>query len=84
MSSYELQVSPSVQRGGIGKALMQCLCDIARKWNMQKVMLTVFKENQPAFSFYGAMGFKVESDGEWAGEDEDMDYCIMSKDTTGC
>ncbi|KAI0257555.1 acyl-CoA N-acyltransferase [Lactifluus subvellereus] len=74
---YELQVSQSVQRGGIGKVLMQCLCDIARKWNMQKVMLTVFKENRPAFLFYDAMGFQVESDGEWV---DDMDYWIMSKD----
>jgi hypothetical protein len=42
-SSYELQVSQSVQRGGIGKRLMKCLYDIARGWQMQKVMLTVFK-----------------------------------------
>jgi len=37
------------RRGGIGKTLMQCLCNIAREWNMQKVMLTVFKgERDPA------------------------------------
>ena len=51
MSSYELQVSQSVQRGGIGKALVQCLCDIARKWDMQKVMLTVFKGDDKHMSF---------------------------------
>jgi len=43
LHSYELQVSQSAQRGGIGKTLMGCLCDIARRWNMRKVMLTVFK-----------------------------------------
>lgn len=41
--SYELQVSQSVQRGGMGKTLMGCLYDIARQWNMRKIMLTVFK-----------------------------------------
>ena len=44
--SYELQVVQGVQRGGIGKTLMQCLCDIARAWDMQKVILTVFKGNE--------------------------------------
>lgn len=43
LPSYELQVSQSAQRGGMGKTLMACLYDIARRWNMQKVMLTVFK-----------------------------------------
>ncbi|KAI0307806.1 acyl-CoA N-acyltransferase [Multifurca ochricompacta] len=54
---YELQVSQFMQRSGIGRALMLCLCDIAREWSMQKVMLTVFKENQRAVLFYKAMGF---------------------------
>ena len=31
------------QRGGIGKALMKCLYEIARGWKMHKVVLTVFK-----------------------------------------
>jgi GNAT superfamily N-acetyltransferase len=43
LCSYELQVSQSAQRGGMGKTLMECLYDIARRWNMRKVMLTVFK-----------------------------------------
>jgi N-alpha-acetyltransferase 40 len=42
-ASYELQVSQSAQRGGMGKTLMGYLYDIARRWNMRKVMLTVFK-----------------------------------------
>jgi hypothetical protein len=36
-------VSQSVQRGGMGKALMGCLGDIARRWKMLKVVLTVLK-----------------------------------------
>jgi len=77
---YELQVSQSVQRGGIGKTLIGCLYNIAREWKMQKVMLTVFRENQSAFLFYKAMGFHVESVEEWVDEDEDVDYWVMSKD----
>lgn len=76
---YELQVSQSAQRGGMGKTLMGCLCDIARRWNMRKVMLTVFKENQAAFSFYKAMGFNIESDEEGVDEENDVDYWIMLK-----
>ncbi|KAI9460875.1 hypothetical protein BJY52DRAFT_234921 [Lactarius psammicola] len=53
---YELQVAQGVRRGGIGKTLVQYLYDIAREWNMQKVMLTVFKENQMGLLFYKAMG----------------------------
>lgn len=43
LSSYELQVLQSMQRGGLGKTLMGCVYDIASQWNMKKVVLTVFK-----------------------------------------
>jgi GNAT superfamily N-acetyltransferase len=56
VSSYELQVSRSAQRGGIGKALMKYLYEIARGWKMQKVVLTVFKGDD-TWSFFG--GFHV-------------------------
>ncbi|KAI9445194.1 acyl-CoA N-acyltransferase [Lactarius indigo] len=75
---YELQVVQDVRRGGIGKTLMQCLCDIAREWDMQKVMLTVFKENQMALLFYKTMGFVADPDLD---HEDDVDYWIMSKDT---
>ena len=52
--SYEMQVSRSTQRGGMGKALMKCLYEIARGWNMQKVVLTVFKGDDTwSFFFFG-------------------------------
>jgi hypothetical protein len=50
LSSYELQVSQSVQRGGMGKTLIGCLYDIARRWDMRKVMLTVFKGENASVS----------------------------------
>ena len=49
--SYELQVAQGERRGGIGGTLMQCLCDIARERDMQKVMLTVFKGDEIQLSF---------------------------------
>ncbi|KAH9175362.1 acyl-CoA N-acyltransferase [Lactarius sanguifluus] len=78
---YELQVVQDVRRGGIGKTLVQCLCNIAHEYDMQKVMLTVFKENQMALLFYKAMGFIADPDPDLDHED-DIDYWIMSKDTT--
>jgi ribosomal protein S18 acetylase RimI-like enzyme len=74
---YELQVVQGVRRGGVGKTLVQCLCDLAREWDMTKVMLTVFKENQMALSFYKAMGFEI-ADSDL--DDEDVDYWIMFKE----
>lgn len=55
LHSYELQVSQGARRGGFGKTLMQCLCDIARERGMQKVMLTVFKGDEIQLSFRLAM-----------------------------
>jgi hypothetical protein len=51
LCSYELQVSQSAQRGGMGKSLMGCLDDIARRWNIRKVMLTVFKGEKASASW---------------------------------
>lgn len=34
----------------MGKTLMGCLYDIARRWNMRKVMLTVFKGERECVS----------------------------------
>jgi GNAT superfamily N-acetyltransferase len=56
LSSYELQVSRSAQRGGMGKALMRCLYEIARGWKMKKVMLTVFKGDD-TWSFFFSRAF---------------------------
>jgi hypothetical protein len=41
--SYEIQVSKSAQRCGIGNILAQQLVSIGAAFSMQKIMLTVFK-----------------------------------------
>lgn len=41
--SYEFQVLASNQGGGIGKKLVQYLSDVGAGWQMEKIVLTVFK-----------------------------------------
>ncbi|KAF8735475.1 hypothetical protein AX14_001974 [Amanita brunnescens Koide BX004] len=41
--SYELQVSSTARRRGLGKMLMQQLWKIGSSWKMEKIMLTVLK-----------------------------------------
>ena len=41
--SFELQIVPAARNQGIGEFLLQLLCHIGHHWNMEKVMLTVFK-----------------------------------------
>jgi GNAT superfamily N-acetyltransferase len=42
-SSYDLQVSESSQRHGLGRTLMNHLSKIGADFGMDKIMLTVFK-----------------------------------------
>eukprot|EP00904_Undaria_pinnatifida_P008683 jgi/Undpi1/4945/HiC_scaffold_19.g08297.m1 len=49
---YELQVAPWTKRRGLGRRMMQALELLANRHGMSKVMLTVFKENKQAMSFY--------------------------------
>lgn len=49
---YELQISTGAQRQGIGKLLLMCAELLARKADMQGVLLTVHKQNTAAMGFY--------------------------------
>lgn len=42
---------------GIGSFLMNCLKEAAAYGKMKKVMLTVFRSNEPAVAFYHANGY---------------------------
>lgn len=81
---YELQVSKSARHCGLGKLLTQKLSDIGATWGMEKVMLTVFKANQSAFSFYRSVGFSIDEISPdhpanlEGGVPHDTDYSIMS------
>ncbi|KAI6132777.1 hypothetical protein EV401DRAFT_1883674 [Pisolithus croceorrhizus] len=49
-------ISRNARHCGLGKLLTQKLSDIGATCGMEKVMLTVFKANQSAFSFYRSVG----------------------------
>ncbi|CAN0207667.1 unnamed protein product [Discosporangium mesarthrocarpum] len=78
---YELQMAPWAKRRGLGRRIMQTLELLAGRRGMSKVMLTVFKLNGPAMSFYmEKMKYQVDTDSPslW-GRDEP--YEILSKAT---
>jgi len=78
---YELQVSSTARRMGLGKMMMQQLWKIGSSWKMKKTMLTVLKENTAAFEFYTKLGFAIDETSPSKFEQE-VDYEIMSSNST--
>ncbi|KAK7064165.1 N-acetyltransferase domain-containing protein [Favolaschia claudopus] len=74
---YDLQVSKTRQRTGLGRALVENLASIAREFKMDKIMLTVFKANKQALDFYDNVGFKM--DPASPDDKDDEDYKLLSK-----
>lgn len=54
---YEIQVLRPYQRYGIGKRLMEIIHLVAKRAEMKKAMLTVFKKNTAAMNFYKKLGY---------------------------
>lgn len=57
--------------------MMQALESMASKYKMQKVVLTVLKNNLPALQFFYTLGFKLDNTSPL--ESEKKDYVILSK-----
>ncbi|KAI1305296.1 N-alpha-acetyltransferase 40 [Halotydeus destructor] len=57
---YEIQMSKDVQRKGLGRHLMASLVAIGSRFKMNKVMITCFKHNIDAFTFYEKLGYVVD------------------------
>ena len=57
---YELQIRESFRRIGLGKKVMALLEQLCRDIELPKVMLTVFKSNQPALYFYQGLDYKAD------------------------
>lgn len=58
---YEIQLKESARGKGLGEYLMKLLEEIGKRWQMDKVMLTVFKANKGAFDFYiKKLGFELD------------------------
>ncbi|EJF67018.1 acyl-CoA N-acyltransferase [Dichomitus squalens LYAD-421 SS1] len=89
---YELQVADAFRRRGIGRFIVEKLAMIGKHWRMQKIMLTVLKENESARHMYAKLGFildpcspddECELEGQENTTEEDrphIDYEILSKD----
>ncbi|XP_017472949.1 PREDICTED: N-alpha-acetyltransferase 40 [Rhagoletis zephyria] len=57
---YEMQIESSSQRQGLGKFMMNALEQCARHWHMDKVVLTVLKNNTNATAFFKAIGYGLD------------------------
>lgn len=56
-----ISVEPAAQGRGVGRALMQAMCDFADGWGqLLRLELTVFTDNQRAIRLYESCGFRIE------------------------
>ncbi|KAI8340711.1 hypothetical protein BC941DRAFT_417979 [Chlamydoabsidia padenii] len=81
---YELQLAEHARNQGLGEYLMDLLFQIGHYWKLEKVMLTVFKDNKGAMRFYtDKMGFKLDEISPGAclspRKAKKFDYEILSK-----
>ncbi|KAG8766810.1 hypothetical protein FRC15_006105 [Serendipita sp. 397] len=89
---YELQVSSTARRQGLGRELLELMSLFGKQHHMKKVMLTCFKANEDAIAFYKKIGFtndpicpsqwadsESEEETEEEEEEEEIDYFILSK-----
>jgi putative acetyltransferase len=59
--SLGISIAPEAQGQGVGKALMQALCDYADRWaQVLRIELTVYADNQRAIALYRRFGFVEE------------------------
>lgn len=56
-----ISVAPEAQGRGVGRALMQAMCEHADGWaQLLRLELTVFTDNHRAIRLYEAFGFRIE------------------------
>ena len=81
---YEIHISEGLRGCGLGKVLMGMVEDIGSKAGIEKVMLTVFVENEAALRFYDRLGWSVDKSSPESrtlrnGVVKESDYRILSK-----
>ncbi|XP_052896894.1 N-alpha-acetyltransferase 40 [Anopheles moucheti] len=74
---YELQVEADFQRKGLGAFMMKALEQMAQRFSMERVVLTVLKNNQDGMRFYRRLGYEVDEMSP--DKEENAAYEIMSK-----
>jgi len=57
---YEIQIHPTVQKFGIGNKLLTILELLSQKLRLKKIILTVFKSNMSAMTFYIKRNYVVD------------------------
>lgn len=72
-----MQIEKSQQRKGLGKFMMNALEECAKLWEMEKIVLTVLKNNPDGRSFFDSIGFTLDDSSP--GSYENKDYEILSK-----
>lgn len=72
---YELHVDVEHQRQGLGEELMRMARLLACDFKMDKIMLTVFRFNDPALKFYNKLKFVEDKSSPAKNE---SDYIILS------
>ncbi|EME89548.1 uncharacterized protein MYCFIDRAFT_27838, partial [Pseudocercospora fijiensis CIRAD86] len=81
---YEIHLVEGARGCGLGKHLMHSAEKIARDFGMKKVMLTCFKSNKNAYSFYERLGYRIDAcspkDFELRKKVSKSEYVIMSLD----
>ena len=76
--AYELQLSPSYQRCGLGSFLMTAAQALCAETGMRAVVLTAFKYNTAAMRLYRTrMQFTLDDTSP--DEDDGTDYLILSR-----
>ena len=76
---YEIQIELAYRRCGIGKRLMGFAERIAREQSMEKIVLTVFKNNHGAMAFYQkTLGYSVDESSPSKFGNFRADYEILS------
>lgn len=72
-----MHVDESSQRRGLGTFMMKTLEKIANYWKMEKIVLTVLKNDEGALNFYKKLDYFVD---ETSPDKQDKaDYEILSK-----
>lgn len=74
---YEMQVDSDYQRKGLGAFMLQALETMARHYGMERLVLTVLKNNEDGMRFYKKLGYDID---ETSPDKADKEaYEIMSK-----
>jgi len=77
---YEIQLEDTHRRKGLGKFMMKVLELLMMKAEMMKIMLTVFKHNEAASTFFkSGLGYSVDETSPVATPQREVDYEILSR-----